>query len=1446
MRAFKGLLFWVFLLLPLLSASTGSGQDISVLYGTWGHQILSHHNDGTWHTEANKVTFNSDGTGILEYKFNDGGTLTTGTQNFSYTVDSNPDGSFTMWYTPEGATVAEPSRVMISDDGKMIIGDGTDDPAAQELEILIKLDTAKTYTNADLVGDSYMIGYEHDGQGEHRGYYRASSRITSSDGNGTISITQGKFNGDGTLYDDSGGSIPYTVNPDGSVAIVGTGYLSGKVFIHSNPDTATDDWENDFAMMKGDRTYTTADLAGTWAFAGFGDHGGTVFHAEIGTMTCDSAGSCSYSLKVQRSDGSISSMSDTATLSVASDGSFGLSLPGAISYAGAIGNAGNTLIMNRSFDPDNLNDRDVAVAVKCSTCSNLAGVSQTSPQEDLAFNGTGSGYPSPLESDSGWGDGSYPWQISDGMRTYPGEWAHGLAFTGGTSSWAGEACGWRQATIDFGEPKTFNRVVVWHHGLEHVPNTYKIQYWNGTNWVDVFSTMNGHSYLKYPADSPTNWWESWSTPTENTFEAVTSSKVRFALNNCDIEHGWIYEIEVYNDAISSQQQWAYTYGNESGHDYAYSIQQVKDGGYIVAGIKNYSDLWILKLNSKGQTEWQKTYGGPDSEGDVPYEHGFYIRQTIDGGYIVAGGTKSFGAGNYDFWVLKLDTTGAVEWQKTYGGAGYDYATSIQETGDGGYIVAGITQSFPETEPAKIWVLKLNADRTIGWENVYGVSYTPMDVPEIQARSDGGYVLGTTVNDSLLLLELAGDGSIAWQKTYKEGDVSSLNSLRITKDGGYIVAGWVNEIYTPYDIDPLGGKWDGFWLLKLNSEGAIIWQKTYGETQTDDEGYEYFEKAYSVEQTADGGYVVAGSKSSKTNCAGSRGIHDDIWILKLNSDGSIAWQKSYGGDCGEKAYSIVQTSDGGYAMAGYTDSFGAGGADAFILKIDPNGEIPACSAMGTSNAIVIDTSANEPVMSVVVNSTDISPAASNASITDTSVAPLQVCGQILTSLKGDLNNDQAVDLGDIILALQVSAGMNPSRIRSDYASSGADVNGDNAVGLAEALYMLQRVSGIRRELAPLKIGGLFPFTGSLASFGTPLYNAAMLAVKHLSEAGYLVEILSRDTQRSSSTAISAATDLIDNQHIQILIGAAASGVTIPIAESASIPKQIPEISYASTSPLITTLAADEGQDFLFRTCPSDALQGKVLAQLAYDTGYRKASMLYVDNPYGQGIRDEFTASFEALGGQVLATVPHDEAGKASYVTELQQATSGDPDVLVAASYPQHAKVYLKEAIDGNYISTFLFIDGTKSQDIIDAVGSSSLEGMCGTAPASKVTDSLAIFNSAYESEYGEAPPMPFMTNAYDAVVLAALAAYEAQLMGEELTSTAVRDHLRNVSGPGGVEVYAGAEGLTQALELLRGGQEIDYVGASGDVDFDGNGDVAGPIEIWCYEGGSIVSKQLVEP
>ncbi len=385
-----------------------------------------------------------------------------------------------------------------------------------------------------------------------------------------------------------------------------------------------------------------------------------------------------------------------------------------------------------------------------------------------------------------------------------------------------------------------------------------------------------------------------------------------------------------------------------------------------------------------------------------------------------------------------------------------------------------------------------------------------------------------------------------------------------------------------------------------------------------------------------------------------------------------------------------------------------------------------------------------------------------------------------------------------------------------------------------------------EIKPVKIGVMIPLTGALSEFGVNFQRAAELAKKHLAAAGYDIELVFGDTETSAIPAVETARQLVEVEGVQVLIGGAASGVTIPIAESVTIPNQVPQISYASTSPLITNLPADEGKDFLFRTAPSDALQGVVLASLARALGYEKVSVLYVNNPYGQGLNDVFKENFEAAGGKVLASIPHDEAPAPTYVAELKQAAEGDPDALIAISYPGHATVYLREALEGGFFDTFMFVDGTKSQEIVDAVGAEAVEGMLGTAPGSAETPALEVFNQTYAEEYGERPPLPFMTNVYDAVVIAALAAYEAQVAGEELTSVAVRDHLRSVAGPPGEVVGAGVEELSKALELIRAGKDINYEGAAGSEDFDENGDVVTPIEIWGYENGQIVTKQLVMP
>ena len=217
-----------------------------------------------------------------------------------------------------------------------------------------------------------------------------------------------------------------------------------------------------------------------------------------------------------------------------------------------------------------------------------------------------------------------------------------------------------------------------------------------------------------------------------------------------------------------------------------------------------------------------------------------------------------------------------------------------------------------------------------------------------------------------------------------------------------------------------------------------------------------------------------------------------------------------------------------------------------------------------------------------------------------------------------------------------------------------------------LLPLLLLASCAKPLETIKIGVMLPFTGPLSEFGGAFQNAADLAAKHLEEAGVSVELVYGDTQTSAIPAVEAARKLVDVDQVFAIVGGAASGVTVPIAESVTIPRQIPQISYASTSPLISFLPADQGQNFLYRTCPSDALQGVVLGRLAIEQGYKTASIIFVNNPYGQGLADVFKESFEGQGGKVLAAVPHDEKAASTYVAELKKAAQGNPDVLVAIS------------------------------------------------------------------------------------------------------------------------------------------------------------------------------------
>ena len=190
-------------------------------------------------------------------------------------------------------------------------------------------------------------------------------------------------------------------------------------------------------------------------------------------------------------------------------------------------------------------------------------------------------------------------------------------------------------------------------------------------------------------------------------------------------------------------------------------------------------------------------------------------------------------------------------------------------------------------------------------------------------------------------------------------------------------------------------------------------------------------------------------------------------------------------------------------------------------------------------------------------------------------------------------------------------------------------------------------------------------------------------------------------------------LVDVEGAVAIVGAQASSVTLAVAQLVTVPKQRLLISPASTSPAITDL---EDDDFLFRTTVSDAAQGVVLARLAWENLYETAGIMLINNAYGEGLADQFEETFASLGGRVTGKVPHEDS-QPTYTSELEKATEGDPDVLLAISYPGQAEVYLRESLEGGYSDTFLFVDATKSPDMMEVVGWDPLEGMLGTAQGS---------------------------------------------------------------------------------------------------------------------------------
>ena len=351
---------------------------------------------------------------------------------------------------------------------------------------------------------------------------------------------------------------------------------------------------------------------------------------------------------------------------------------------------------------------------------------------------------------------------------------------------------------------------------------------------------------------------------------------------------YLYDIWVVKLDANGDLEWQKAIGGEK-MDKAFSIQQTSDGGYVIGGYTESFgagsyDLWIIKLRSNGDIEWQKTYGGQDCE---CMDEGDSIQQTADGGYVVAGTTCSFGDEYGDFWVLKLNAQGDIEWQKAYNGGYVDRASVIRQTSDGGYILAGKGEFWDQGGyKYDLWVLKLNAQGDIEWQKIFGMPGADAKEISVQQAALGGYIVvgnveyNGTGNRDFLVLKLSASGDIEWQKVSgDEGHDESGDAVIETTDGGYVVAGSL------VSSSPMAGGSTLLLLMKLDSRGNVVWQKTYGERE---------EFANALQQTSDGGYVVAGYTSSGAG-------NGDFWVLRLDADGDIP-------GCPLEGYANVPVSD----------------------------------------------------------------------------------------------------------------------------------------------------------------------------------------------------------------------------------------------------------------------------------------------------------------------------------------------------------------------------------------------------------------------------------------------------------------------------------------------------------------------------------------------------------
>lgn len=375
--------------------------------------------------------------------------------------------------------------------------------------------------------------------------------------------------------------------------------------------------------------------------------------------------------------------------------------------------------------------------------------------------------------------------------------------------------------------------------------------------------------------------------------------------------------------LFASHQWARAIGG-TGTESASSVQATSDGGYILAGRTEDSfgadqDVWLVKLDASGSVSWQRTFAGAAGT-----DSAYSVRQTADGGYYLGCNTQTVGNGN-DAWILRLDSAGSVIWQKTYGGASDDWLFSLELTGDGGCVFGGSTSSFGAAG-INSWAVKLGSDGVVAWAKRRYVDEAEW-IASVAPDGGGGYGLlagasGNGGSKDVWFMRADSSGNFINNTKHVIGSTGFEDPKRLDRlgDGSWMVSGYV---------DWPGDNYDGF-LMKLSSTGSPVWQKQVGGAGDD--------RFFSGRPTSDGGYAAVGFTVSPSD--GSY----DLWVVKLDSAGRAVWQKVYGGAGDEFGIDIRELRDGGFIVVGRSTSYG-NASEVFALRLSSNGDIDtSCGAL----------------------------------------------------------------------------------------------------------------------------------------------------------------------------------------------------------------------------------------------------------------------------------------------------------------------------------------------------------------------------------------------------------------------------------------------------------------------------------------------------------------------